>query len=138
MEVLLLLVAIAVIVFVFMMRKKQPPKTNKNTRGRDIQVSASKNQPSFQATTVVPGADACNAAQSLQGKPFLVREVNTPSLPLPDCTQVSDCHCKYEHQDDRRSEDNDRRGFHTLREALYLNTAEVDKRGQKRGRRAPD
>ena len=138
MEVLLALVAIAVITFAFLMLKKQPKKVNKPLRGRVSQAAASKTQNSFQATAIVPGENACQAARRLQGTSFLVREVNTPNLPLAECTQMSDCQCRYDHQDDRRSDDNDRRGFHTLREALYLNSEEIDQRAQKRGRRAPD
>lgn len=138
MEVLLALVAIAVIVLVLLMLKKQPKKVNKPLRGRVSQAAASKDQNNFQATAIVPGENACQAARSLQGTSFLVREVNTPNLPLAECTQMSDCHCKYDHQDDRRSDDSDRRAFSTLRTALYLNTEADDKRGQTRGRRAPD
>lgn len=135
MKVLLILGAIAVIFFVFAILKRQPKKGKKSPRGLVSQAAVSKNQTRFQATKIVPGDDACLAAQDLQGTFFLKNEVNTPTLPLQECTQLSNCHCKYDHRDDRRS-DEDRRTFSTLRSTLYLNTEADEKRSRKRGRRA--
>lgn len=138
MKVFLILGAIAVIFFVLAILKRQPKKGNKYPRRLVSQAAVSKNQTRFQATKVVPGNNACLAAQDLKDTPFLKSEVNTPNLPLPECTQVSNCHCKYVHRDDRRSDENDRRTFSALRSTLYLNTEADEKRSHKRGRRAPD
>lgn len=139
MKVFLILGAIAVIFFVLaMMLKKQPKKGKKYPAARVNQAAVSRNQTRFQATKVVPGNDACLAVQDLQGTFFLKNEGNAPNLPLAECTQGSTCHCKYDHRNDRRSEEDDRRTLSPLRSTLYLNTEADEKRSRKRGRRAPD
>lgn len=138
MKVFLILGAIAVIFCVLAILKRQPKKGKKYPPGRVSQAVVSKNQTRFQATKVVPGNDSCLAAQDLQGMLFLKNEGNAPTLPLAECTQVSSCHCKYDHRDDRRSDEDDRRTLSPLRSTLYLNTEADEKRSRKRGRRAPD
>ena len=51
---------------------------------------------------------ACEAAQALQGKPFL--SLQAPALPLSECDH-SNCKCHFSHHQDRRSDD--RRGPYT-------------------------
>ncbi|WP_166263830.1 hypothetical protein [Marinobacter caseinilyticus] len=135
MKFLLVLAVIAVIVLVVL--KKQPQKGNKHSRKRVSQAAVSKEQTNFHATKIVPGDNACQAAQDLQDKLFLDSKLNTPNLPLPDCTQASDCHCKYDHQGDRRSDESDRR-LHSLQTELYPAAEGADRRRQKRGCRTTD
>lgn len=140
MKFFLVLAVIAVIVFVVL--RKKPKKGHKNisdkaSRKRISQASASKHQANFHSTQIVPGDNACQAAQDLQGRHFLDSELDTPNLPLPGCTQVSDCHCKYEHQADRRSYEDERR-LHTLQTELYPAAEGSERRRQKRGRRSTD
>ncbi|MCJ7451409.1 MAG: hypothetical protein MUO39_02905 [Steroidobacteraceae bacterium] len=54
----------------------------------------------WHAVSIAPGPRACEAARSLSGQSFLSREA--PALPLKDCDR-SDCTCRYEHHDDRRT-----------------------------------
>ncbi|MEH6500011.1 MAG: hypothetical protein V7751_11535 [Pseudoalteromonas distincta] len=138
MKVFLILGAIAVICCVLAIMKRQPKKDKKHPRGLVSKAAVSNNQTRFQATKVIPGNNACLAAQDLQGTFFLKNQGNTPSLPLPECTQGSNCHCKYDHRDDRRSDEDDRRTLSPLRSTLYLNTEADEKRSRKRGRRADE
>jgi len=57
---------------------------------------------SWHSICVVPGRMACEAAQRLRGQRFLSRDA--PRLPLPDCSNQTDCQCKYQHLADRRGE----------------------------------
>jgi hypothetical protein len=54
----------------------------------------------WKAVGVVPGKEACEAAQKLRSQRFLTREA--PRLPLPDCTNQDKCQCKYQHFASRR------------------------------------
>ncbi|NMT65044.1 hypothetical protein [Marinobacter orientalis] len=140
MKFLLALAVVAVIVLVLLKKKSKEGNKHirhKTPRKRASQAAANRDQANFQATKIVPGDNACQAARDLQDKLFLDSELNTPKLPLPECTQVSDCHCKYDHQGDRRSDEDDRR-LHTLQTELYPATEGANRRRQKRGRRATD
>lgn len=135
---LVLAVFFAIAFLAFRVLKKQPKKGN-GVSGSGISLSASKkDQNRFLATKIIPGDNACQASRDLQDSPFLNSEVNTPNLPLAECTQVANCRCKYVHQSDRRSDDDDRRDPSPLRSDLYLGTDGDDKRSQKRGRRNRD
>ena len=59
-------------------------------------------QSAWRAVCVVPGASACEAAQTMRNKRFLTREA--PRLPLRDCDHLDKCQCKYQHVPDRRGE----------------------------------
>lgn len=136
------LVLAVIAVFALVVLKKKPKKGNKNisdkhSRKRISQAAVSKPQANFQSTKIVPGDNACQAAQDLEGKHFLDSELDTPKLPLPGCTQVSNCHCKYEHQADRRTNEDERR-LHTLETELYPASEGTERRRKKRGRRATD
>lgn len=137
------LLALGVIVVIALAVLKMKPKGgNRKTRGRQSrtrvgQAAASSGQSSFSATTIVPGGNACQAARNLQSRLFLDSELNVPKLPLRECTQVQDCHCKYRHQPDRRSNEDDRRA-HTLETELYPVAEGEDRREPKRGRRSTD
>lgn len=140
MKFFLVLIVIAVVVLVVLIKKTK--KVNKKTsdkysRKHISQAEGSKHQSNFRATKIVPGRNACQAARDLQGKLFLNSELDTPGLPLPGCTQVSECHCKYDHRDDRRSGENERR-LHTMETELYPAAEGSERRRQKRGRRATD
>lgn len=140
MKFLLALGVIAVIVFaVLKMKPKGGNRKNrdKQSRKRVGHVAAGSGQSAFSATTIVPGKNACQAARELQGKLFLDSELNVPKLPLPECIQVHDCHCRYSHQGDRRSDEGDRRA-HTLETELYPVAEGEDRREPKRGRRSTD
>jgi hypothetical protein len=51
------------------------------------------------AVSILPGPQACAAAQALVSKRYLSREA--PILPLKACDQ-GQCSCRYAHHDDRR------------------------------------
>jgi hypothetical protein len=139
---LVLAVTAGIAVIGLVLLKKKSKVGNKHIRDkaprkRASQAAANKNQVNFKATKIVPGDSACQAEGGLQDKLFLPSERNTPKLPLPECTQISDCHCKYEHQGDRRDDEDDRR-LHTMQTELYPAAEGPNRRRQKRGRRATD
>jgi hypothetical protein len=140
MKFLLLLVVIAMVAFVLLRKQGKGGEKKagrKHLAARNYQVVANNNKTRFRATTIVAGDNTCQAALVLQDKLFLDSDHNTPSLPLADCTQASDCYCKYTHQDDRRCDGDDRRAPHKLAADLY--SAEGgDRREGKRGRRSSD
>ena len=136
------LIPAVIVVILLVLLKKKSKEGNKRIRRkaprkRASQAADNKDQANFQATRIVPGDNACQAARDLQEKLFLKSELHTPTLPLPECTQVLDCHCKYGHQGDRRTDEDDRR-LHTLQTELYPAAEGANRRGQKRGRRATD
>ncbi|MGH9644070.1 MAG: hypothetical protein ACRD3Q_16810 [Terriglobales bacterium] len=53
----------------------------------------------YHSVSVIPAADACEAARDLRGRRFLSHEA--PQLPLRDCPHKG-CRCHYKHHDDRR------------------------------------
>ena len=59
-------------------------------------------QRKWHAVNIRCGGFACEAAKALKEQRFLSREV-PPRLPLAACTQPEDCHCRYQHFEDRRA-----------------------------------
>ncbi|HEU0224040.1 MAG TPA: hypothetical protein VFR29_01245 [Steroidobacteraceae bacterium] len=55
----------------------------------------------WHAVSVKPGPGACEAATSGTTRRWLSREA--PQLPLPGCDRPSQCHCTYQHHEDRRA-----------------------------------
>jgi hypothetical protein len=81
-----------------------------------------------------PPLQSCDAAVEIAGTRFLVAEA--PQLPLSDCS-ARQCRCKYQHYEDRRSEDADRRTPYGLRNELFGAMRELERRAV-RGRRSSD
>lgn len=109
----------------------------KRARKAGSRASASSGQADFPATRIVPGANACQAAKDLQDELFLDSHHNTPTLPLDECTNVSGCDCKYAHQNDRRTNEKDRR-LQTLQTELYTAAEGDERRRPEHGRRKTD
>jgi hypothetical protein len=61
----------------------------------------------YPAIAVVSPVDCCAAARELSGRRLLTAEA--PRLPLADCTQPSQCKCRFRKFTDRRDGDDDRR-----------------------------
>lgn len=57
----------------------------------------------YRAVCVAPGIKCCAAAKDITGKYYLVRE--GPRLPLVNCTQPTNCSCKFTKTLDRRDDD---------------------------------
>lgn len=141
MKFLLVLALIAVAVVVFYKRQVNDGRSNEKrapSRKKLVSSTANKQNTNFHTTMIDPGIEACQAVQKLQGKIFLDSEHHTPNLPLPECTQATDCHCTYSHQDDRRRAEEDRREAHKLETEIYHSTEGNERRGKKRGRRSTD
>jgi hypothetical protein len=86
----------------------------------------------FHAVSILPGTQACPAAQGLLKKRFLSREA--PTLPLKACDHWR-CECRYEHHEDRR------KGPRRAREmgvAIDGFEGEDQRASTKRGRRKKD
>ena len=57
----------------------------------------------FHGVSIMPEpVNACDAAIAQSNVRYLADEA--PMLPLAECTRRADCHCKYRHFDDRRTE----------------------------------
>ncbi|HEU5338123.1 MAG TPA: hypothetical protein VFU39_02445 [Sulfuricaulis sp.] len=87
----LLIVAMAAIAAFLWYRKKSSAPT---------EATSPSNR--FHGVTIKFRADACPAVRMYESTRFLAKEA--PRLPLENCTAPR-CHCRYEHYDDRRTED---------------------------------
>ncbi len=86
----------------------------------------------FHAVTIIGGETACAAARALRQKRFL--SAQAPLLPLAQCAFPTQCQCRYQHLQDRRStlrRDRDRGG-------LPFPYSGREKRHNPLGRRADD
>jgi len=90
----------------------------------------------YKAITITCGENACAAVLAIKDKRFLVKDQDIPPIPVPGC-DAKKCICIYVHHEDRREEDNARRGPRGLRSDLHSYTAESERR-TKRGRRKSD
>ena len=72
----------------------------------------------YQSVSIQPSLCACLAAQTLRNERFLCNEA--PVFPLAECTQASDCGCKYKRWEDRRAEDR-RAPFATAGDNYFAN-----------------
>lgn len=83
----------------------------------------------FHAVSIELGPNPCAAVSAIEGERFLSNDA--PRLPLPDCTNP-DCHCAYQHYDDRRD------GLRRDSDVGLLRAAPEDERRDRRGRRDSD
>lgn len=89
--VLLVIAAIAAIAaFLWYQQKTSTPDVTPSPSNR------------FHGVTIHFPADACPAVRMYESTKFLAKEA--PRLPLENCTAPR-CHCRYEHYDDRRTEE---------------------------------
>jgi hypothetical protein len=63
----------------------------------------------FHAVEIRCTPESCAAARKLEGKRYLSNQ-SPPQLPLAECDRAAQCHCRYVHHPDRRTDD-DRRAF---------------------------
>ena len=91
----------------------------------------------YSALSITPGVNACEAAQRVSGRRYLLREA--PKLPLAGCDPTV-CKCRFSHHDDRRGSHEDRRhpSAADLTTQLYEATGESNRRKRKIGRRKTD
>jgi hypothetical protein len=137
MKILLVLAAVvlAIVVFSFLRSSSKPagkpssaPKRVKSART----VTAGAN--AYHAVSVKCGPGACKQALELGDKRFLPNEM--PRFPLAGCTS-GNCQCKFEHYDDRRDPDSDKRAPTALRSELYTASGRPERRATG-GRRRSD
>jgi hypothetical protein len=112
---LLLLVVITVIAAFLWYRQKTaaPAETTPPSSNR------------FHAVTIYFPADACPAVRMFASTKFLAKEA--PRLPLENCT-APHCQCRYEHCDDRRTEENRRESSDTTHYEGAQRRAHTDRR----------
>lgn len=91
---LALIVVLLALWLIYRRRNRREP-----TQPADRRISTSASS-RYHAVSIRAGSNACAAAKSLTGERFLSTEA--PSLPLPDC-DASQCDCRFQHHDDRRS-----------------------------------
>lgn len=107
MDPVLMIVALLVLLiawgFVRMRKKTSParPATTRSPRSRNT---------AFHAVSIKLPKNACAAARSLAERRFLATAA--PRLPLPEC-DVLECHCRFNHHQDRRARKDRRSPFAT-------------------------
>ncbi len=109
----LVLLTLAALIVGFMLLRS---KTRDNFRIKTVRMEKQQSRSKYHAVQIKSSLSACQAAQALQGKPFLCRQA--PAIPLPECDHSS-CKCHYSHHQDRRIDD--RRGpYATALEGVVL------------------
>lgn len=83
----------------------------------------------YHAVSVNCDSSACSDARVLKDKNFLVKEA--PTLPLKSCS-ATDCHCRYEHHEDRRSDEDRRFQFGVSRSFHNLNSERRERSDRRR------
>ncbi len=138
--VVLLIGVVAIIAVVLMLRSNRQATDKKGvtspTRSRPLDKPKPLIKDRYRATSIVCGDNSCSAVQAFANKRFLVEDNDIPQLPVPNC-DATKCTCVYAHHEDRREEDDDRRGPRGLRSDLHAFARENDRR-LKRGRRKSD
>lgn len=86
----------------------------------------------YHAVSIAPCLMACDQVRPYMGKRYLSREA--PPLPVPGCTNRQ-CRCRYQHHDDRRSDERRLRNDHAAGLPSYVGP---ERRLIRRGRRATD
>jgi hypothetical protein len=89
---------------------------------------------SYHAVTVCAMEGGCEAVNKLPQRRYLVDEA--PLLPLPDCT-VERCNCRYNHHQDRREPEHERRASLVAATTKQASEGGRDRR-RPRGRRRAD
>ena len=107
-------------------RKKRIKKSTSPERAAEREISR------WRAVRIEPGLICCESATELADQVFLASE--SPHLPLDGCTE-SNCRCRYQHLDDRRSGDDRRVDLGEL--GAFLPASQTERR-QRSGRRAAD
>lgn len=108
-------------------------KNNKLASTEEKREENKKDKHPYAAVKVMPCANACQPAQWVSSKVFLVADF--PSLPIPSCDHMQSCACKFKHYDDRRQAQ-DRRSDSIILQNVYAGGEHRKKK--KRGRRITD
>lgn len=135
--IILLLIGTAIAAVLFW-RAKTGNASKSRTKGipKTTKSSPQRHSP-YRATSIISNDGACDAVKSIGDKRFLDVERIIPTLPLPDCN-AHKCDCRYEHHEDRRVFDQDRRNPPGLKSQLYDISDQQNKREKNRGRRKGD
>jgi hypothetical protein len=121
---LALLLAVAAVFFLGLKKQGAPSrvKVNNNSRRQGLAKKLKTSELTqsvvnqYRAISICCEEHACGVAVAAQGKRHLVNQ--TPSLPLEGC-DAEQCQCRYEHHDDRRDEESDRRLNFGLNQDLH-------------------
>jgi hypothetical protein len=137
------IVAVVVVALVLRSNGKAAGKTKaasvpkaRTARTRTAEQARSPATSNYKATSITCGENACAAVRAIKDKRFLVKDKDIPPIPVPGC-DAKKCTCIYAHHEDRREEDNDRRGPRGLRSDLHSFAMGAERR-TKRGRRKSD
>ncbi|WP_065187624.1 hypothetical protein [Shewanella woodyi] len=89
----------------------------------------------YHCVTIIQGEPACQAVKEIDNTYYLSHEA--PHIPLKEC-DIAQCNCHYQHKEDRRgTQENRRLEFGVTRE-LYGAFGEKNRRKLSRGRRKED
>ena len=134
--IVIVIVIVFAMIFITALKRKQTAvnkpavrqRKSKNAERYIRPSSEPKNQ--YHAISICCEKHACKAVLDVQGERYLATEA--PTLPLAACDLAS-CRCRYEHHDDRRSDNDDRRLPFGISQDLHgLNESE---RREKKDRR---
>jgi len=123
------IIVVLIVAAVILLRSS---KTSTRSKPDDSRPGARSSR--YHGVSCHPPRQSCDAAVRIAGARYLVAEA--PQLPLPDCT-ARQCRCKYEHYEDRRREDADRRIPYGLKNDLFGAMNQQERR-TRRARRASD
>ncbi|MFU8764261.1 MAG: hypothetical protein ACNA7T_07060 [Haliea sp.] len=115
-------------------RADRPARAAPRQARSAVTPAVEKNQ--WRAVSIAACSSACAAVLDVEGKRFLPGEA--PQIPLPGCNS-RDCKCTYQHHEDRRDPEHDRRQFESATQTvLYGQVADSGCRRSRRGRRKTD
>ncbi|QYJ78373.1 hypothetical protein [Shewanella acanthi] len=136
--VLLLLVAVAALL-AFMVLKRSSKKGKHFVKSMKVsnkqQHLPDTSDKRFHCVSIEHYGNCCEKANEVKGKRFLSKEA--PEIPMEECT-YPDCHCRYQHYDDRRHNEDERRMDYGVTHDLYGLFGEENRRENRRGRRSND
>ncbi|MCH1929525.1 hypothetical protein L9G16_04970 [Shewanella sp. A25] len=89
----------------------------------------------FHCVSIEHYGECCEKADEVKGKRFLSKEA--PEIPMEECTNP-DCQCRYQHYEDRRHNEDERRIDYGVTHDLYGLFGEENRRENRRGRRSDD
>jgi len=84
-------------------QKKQNRKSERDSRPRNPPMRTTTARRIFHGVAILPDRDLpCEAVTALANVRYLADEA--PMLPVAGCSNRANCHCRYQHFDDRRTE----------------------------------
>lgn len=114
--------------------KAAPSHISESTQKLTKQQYCSTKHP-YHCVIFIHGEPSCQAALDIKNISYLSNEA--PPIPLHEC-DMTQCNCHYQHKEDRRGAQDNRRLDFGITKELYGAFGEQNRRKKKRGRRKED